>query len=480
METTTKRILAIVIVAAIVAGGVVGAWFFLLAPEAGKYDWSRSDAPGAPSGISDDQIIRIGVAGDIGEITGDGAWEGTWYAAKVINQLTAQGKAGGIYINGTPYYVGVVSEDTDEANPNLVTSRGIAAAERLVYDKEVQFAVGGFRSEALLAYREVFMEEEIIFLGTGAATDIFCTSVLNWYERYKYFFRFMPINSTSLGGQIFAFLLTHLGYLNAVVAPGLIDTVGLIYEDLTWTDSLVTAIKSVLPLYGYSIPAAADIPYDVGITSPDMLTHVNALITAGCDVVIPVISAQGGLLMMQHYATLEPDFIVIGIDVQSQLDTFWAQSGGACAYETIMQSILYTNKTPTTKEFWTGFRTEWGHDPLYTASGSYDAVNALLWSINKTKSFDPDIVVTQMENATKANVIAHPEDFPSSVGGLGAFWPNSHDLIAGFPYGYTLFCQWRDDGTKEIVTSLGAAGLYPDGSLENIGPLEIPPWVTFA
>ncbi|MFX1390702.1 MAG: ABC transporter substrate-binding protein [Promethearchaeota archaeon] len=474
MEQLTKRILAIVIIAVIGTGIGVGAWFFLLAPGAGEYVWSSSDCPGAPSGISSNQIIKIGVAGDIGEITGDGAWEGTYFAAKRVNQLTALGGKGGVYINGSPYYFGVTREDTDEANPNLVTSRGIAAAERLVYNKKVDYAIGGFRSEALLAYREVFMEEEIIFIDTGAATDIFCGDVQSWYARYKYFWRTMPINSTSLGGQIFAFLLTHLGVLNATY--GVINNIGIIYEDLTWTDSLVYNINLVLPLYGYTI--AADIAYDVTLSSADMLSHVNTLISAGCDVVIPVISAQGGLMLMQHYATLQPDFLVVGIDVQSQLDTYWTQSGGDCAYEVIMQSIHDTNKTPTTKEFWSAFHTEWGHDPLYTASGSYDALNLLAWAINETQSLDPDDLIPQMETCTKANILASPEDYPSSVGGLGAFWPDSHDLVAGYPYGYTLFCQWRNDGSKEIVTSYNS--IYPTAALENIGPLELPPWLTFA
>ncbi|GAH33553.1 unnamed protein product, partial [marine sediment metagenome] len=50
MEKNTKRIIAIVIVAAIITGGSLGAYFFLLAPGAGDYVWSASDAPGAPSG----------------------------------------------------------------------------------------------------------------------------------------------------------------------------------------------------------------------------------------------------------------------------------------------------------------------------------------------------------------------------------------------------------------------------------------------
>lgn len=469
MEALTKRILAVVLIAVIGVGIGVGAWFFLAG--GGIYEWGSKDCPGAPAGISSDNIIKFGIAGDIGEITGDGAWKGAYLAAKEINE------AGGLDINGTTYYIGVTREDTDEANPNLVTSRGIAAAERLVYNKKVQYALGGFRSEALLAYQEVFMDNEIIFINTGAATDIFCENVASWYTRYKYFWRAMPINSTSLGGQIFAYLLTMMAILNMTYGTTeSIDTVGIIYEDLTWTEDLVTAVKTVLPLYGYTIPADADIAYDVTITASDMLTHVNTLMTAQCDIVIPVISAQGGIMLMQHYATLQPEFMVIGIDVQSQLDTFWAQSGGDCQYEIIMQSLHETNKTATTMQFWNAFRSLWGHDPLYTAVGSYDALRFIVWAINETQSFEAYPTLTKkMETATKANILANPEQFPGSVGGGGAFIPSTHDLVAGYPWGYTLWCQWQANATKVIVPSFGS--VYTDSELQNVAMYQVPPWV---
>lgn len=473
MEALTKRIIAIVIIAGLGVGGGLAAWYFLLAPGAGEYSWSSSDCPGAPSGISSDHIIKFGITGDVGEITGDGAWEGSYLAAKKINE------EGGVVLNGTTYYIGVTKEDTDEANPNLVTSRGIAAAERLVYNKKVQFGIGGFRSEALLAYQEVFMDNEIIFVNTGAATDVFCENVRSWYTRYKYFWRTMPINSTSLGSQIFNYLFTMITVLNSTF-PGEVANIGIIYEDLTWTEDLVAGVAYYFgpsgPLPQFRNMLKANIKYDVTLTAADMLTHVNTLIAADCDIVIPVISAQGGLMMMQHYSTLEPDFLVIGIDVQSQLDTFWTQTGGDCLYEIVMQSIHVTNKTATTIPFWNAFRAEWGHDPLYTASGSYDALNFLVWAINETQSLRawPDITL-KMETATKENVLANPENFASSVGGAGAFWPATHDLVAGFPYGYTLWCQWQANATKVIMPSYGSC--YIDSYLTNIGMWTLPPWL---
>ena len=471
MEKNTKRIIAIVLVVAIIGGGSVGAYFFLLAPGAGDYVWSASDAPGAPSGISADQIIKIGCAGDTGEIQGDANYEGAYFAAKTINE------AGGVDVNGTTYYFGVTKEDTDESNPQLVTSRGIAAAERLVYTKNVDFGIGGFRSEALLAYQEVFMDNEMIFINTGAATDIFCWNVKNFYDRYKYFFRFMPINSTSLGGEILFTLAGYLMTLNATYPNFDVKQVGILAEDLTWTTSVIGAIAGALSGFtGGWAEIITPIRYDITLSATDMNTHLQTLDAAGVDFLVPVISAQGGVLMMQQYDLYKYPFQIFGIDVQAQLDTYWASSGNTAAYETIMQTLHRTNKTSQSIAFWDDFRLEFGHDPLYIACGAYDAVIAIKNAINRTQSFDHLDLIAEMETWDKSN----PQE---GVAAYGAWWPGTHDLVEGYPHGYTLWCQWRNDGTKVVVPApryhIGYGGfippLYPDWM--STGTYEVAPWV---
>ncbi|GAH85141.1 unnamed protein product, partial [marine sediment metagenome] len=244
-------------------------------------------------------------------------------AIKEINE------AGGIDINGSDYYFGYIMEDTDEGNPNLVTSRGVAAAERLVYDRGIQFAIGGFRTEAVLAYQEVFMDNFIIFMSVGVATDIFTDNVKNYYSRYKYFFRAMPNNSTSLGGMIFYYLAWQVAVLNAQYgATHNITKVGILAEDLSWTISTVDFLNLYIDtlglITGCSVPTGASIRYDITLSAADMNTHMQTFEDLGVDLLIPVISAQGGIMMMDNYATAQRPYIIIGIDVQSQLDTFWA------------------------------------------------------------------------------------------------------------------------------------------------------------
>lgn len=445
MERLTKRILAIVLIAVVGIGVGITVWIFV-AP----YTWGAKDCPGAPSNITEDQIIRMGVLGGIYDIQGRGALEGAKLAAYEINHGNST-DPGGIVINGKRYYIGITAEDTDESNPNLDTSKGVAAAERIINYKQVQFLTGGFRTEALQVYLETVMNAKIPFIGSGASTDSFCQNVLDNYNRYKYFFRDMPINSTSLGGEIIGYILTMRAVLSSpLYANRSIYKFGLIYEALDWTTPLVNALKYYLGLY--SLPIVAEVAYPITALQTDFDGYISDIQANGTQILIPVISAQGGILMMNSYASQHPGFVVIGIDVQSQLDTFWGDSSGNCAFETVMQALYDNPKTPVSLPFWDAYEAMWGHDPLYTAVGSYDAIKLYAWAINQTQSMNANTIISQLETVTKDHPIA-------GAGGYAAF-TRSHDVFEGYPYGYTLFVQWHPGATKVVVPSFGA--IYPD------------------
>ena len=467
MESTTKRIVAIALIAVIGIGIGVGVWIFVAVP-ADPYTY-----PGAPS--SHPNVIKLGMIGDTDELQGDANWDGAYMAAEEINT------AGGVDVGGETYYFGLTQEDSDEVNPQLVTSRGVTAARKLIYDSKVDFALGGFRSEAVLAYVEEFMAEEIIFIGTGASTDIFCTNVIDDYETYKYFFRFMPTNSTTLAMQIIGTIVGLIVTQQFTYGVGMggygthdIKQIGILAEDLTWTGGMIGALNAYIPYYvnltmagygvDYQVEMLKPILYDVTLDASDMNQHLQTLQGQGADIVIPVISGQGGVLMMQQYAANMYDYLIFGIDVQAQADTYWELSGESAAYETIMQSLHRTNKTTTSIAFWDAFIAKYDHEPIYIAVGAYDAVYGLRDAIEATDSLEAAGIITEFESWTKSN--PHP-----GVAGGGAWWPNSHDIVDGYPWGYTLWAQWQPDGSKKVITS----SIYPDWLAT--GDFLIPPWI---
>ncbi|MFX0176697.1 MAG: ABC transporter substrate-binding protein [Candidatus Hodarchaeota archaeon] len=490
MEQLTKRILAIVLIAVIGVGVGITVWIFV-----SPYNWSYRDCPGAPNDITSDQIIRFGVLGGMTDIQGKGEWEGAWLAAKHINEN------GGVVVGGKQYYVGITNEDTQESYTSLDITAGVSAAQRIINYKNVQYLIGGFRSESVLAYQEVIMDNKIIFMSTGVATNVFTMNVRGFapgdypdegltgypgsnYDRYKYFFRVTPINSTALGGEILGMVAGLIKGINATV-PQNITKIAIIREDLTWTIGLAAAIINKLPLVagaiGYpGITIVDDIAYPITVAAATFTTYLNTLNSSGVQILIPVISAQGGQYMTQAYAALKPNYTIIGIDVQSQLESYWGQTNGDCAFETIMQTVVRTNRTSKTIDMWDEYVAEWGDSPLYTATAGYDALNQLIWAINGTQSFDTDTIIQKLETITTANPL-------ESVGSVFAYTDN-HDVQEGWPHGLALFTQWLPGNVKQIVKSPftywpgppGRIGkLYPD-DLIGVGDYLLPTWPGWA
>ncbi|NHJ25426.1 MAG: hypothetical protein EAX89_12665, partial [Candidatus Lokiarchaeota archaeon] len=296
----------------------------------------------------------------------------------------------------------------------------------------------------------------------------------------KYFFRWMPINSTALGGEILTTLAGYIMLLNATYPNHEVRQVGILAEDLTWTASVIAAVQNYIPVFtGGWAQVLTPIKYDITLSASDMNTHLQTLQSQGCDFLVPVISAQGGILMMQQYKQYNYTYQIFGIDVQSQLDTFWGDSDESCAYETVMQTLHRTNKTVNSIAFWDAFRTQFGHDPLYIACGAYDAVVGIYDAINATQSFVATDIITEFESWTKANPNV-------GVSGGGAWWPTYHELVEGYPYGYTLWCQWQPDGTKVVIPAPRWAYVAPYGAIPipplypnwmATGTYKIAPWV---
>ncbi|MFW9987093.1 MAG: ABC transporter substrate-binding protein [Candidatus Odinarchaeota archaeon] len=465
MESGTKRIVAIVLIAVIAVGVGVGVYFIVLTPS--ESVWST---PGV-SGVSSDRMIKIGLMGDRGEIQGDQNYMGAYLAARTINE------EGGVMVNSTRYYVAIASEDTDESAPDFSTPRAVTASERMVYKHKCQYAVGGFRTEALNAYRETFMDEKIPFLSTGAMTDSLCTVVTENYLRYKYYFRMSPYNSSHSSSLFTPTIVALFKQFNATYGPDDIDHMGILAENLAWTNSIRTKIPYVLnlPLGAYgglglgagTVPSGAVIAFDPEVTPTIMNSYLSDLEALECDLVLIAISGGAGLTMTKQWKDHERNFVLFGSNVEAQTADYWERTNGACEFEIGSTTATRCNKTPHTIEVYDMFNTTFGEHPIYIGFAGYDAVNLIVSIINKTQSFNSDTFVADMETYTPSN------PHHGGAGGDPTAWTSDHDLYAGYPFSYGIWFQWQD-GVKTLIPS--PTGSYPD-TLDPMGSLEIPDWI---
>ena len=405
--------------------------------------------------IQPSNLIKIGVIGDMKDISGLHAWKGAFLAAKEINQ------AGGISIAGIRYYIGLVSEDTDEADYNLNVAKAVDAAEQMVNQHAPEFVIGGYRTEALLAYLGVFMDNHVPFISIGSDTDILCQNVYENYAYYKYFFRIIPLNSTSFAREFIYYLISLSGYLGSQYS-GTVDKVAILREDLSWTAAMSAALNYYLPLFGLSV--VEDIAFHIDLTPVDMAAHLAQIDAAGAQITIPLISAEAGIIMMTQYQNLQPGFLIVGIDKLSQLDSRWENTNGDCKYQVIHQAVYKTNKTSLTLDFWNNFLHAYDEEPFYTGTGAYDSINILLEAINETQSLNPDVIVGKLEDYD------YNSPFCGASGQLS--FTSSHDQVEGWPYNTYLFCQWNSYGSKEVVSTYNQ--VYPDSI--TTGDLKIPYW----
>ena len=104
--------------------------------------------------------VKIGVLGPMSFTQGEGHWNGASMAADEIN------KAGGVKVAGVMRPIKLIKVDTNEF---LSIPDATNAIEMAISRYNVDFLVGGFRTEAVQVMQDIAMDAKKIFIGCGAA-----------------------------------------------------------------------------------------------------------------------------------------------------------------------------------------------------------------------------------------------------------------------------------------------------------------------
>ncbi len=385
--------------------------------------------------VFEDGKINIGIIGELNATAGAMQWTGATLAQEAIN------RKGGVDIDGVSHVLGLVAIETGEETVDPTGLTGVSALTAAIDD--VDFILGGFRTEAVEVYRDVAIEKGVIFIDCGAAAETLQHSVVDDYAGYRFWFKGTPYNEYFMGqsvvrilGAVAAKLREQMG-----VASDYALNATIIADNLAWAYEQVIVIKELLDGINVNL---VHVPYWVDAVGSSVEIE-NALNSTGAldpQFIIPILSADAGALYDVLRWSYAPNAMSVGINVMAQLKSPWgagnlttAPPGGpACAYEVLLDTWADgLEQTEKTGDFLTVFTNSTsGEYPLYVAA-TYDALLGLQKAIEAVASYDAvngtayadaDDIIQWLEDPANAQV---------ATTGLTAYYPRPETTAAGKP-----------------------------------------------
>jgi branched-chain amino acid transport system substrate-binding protein len=379
--------------------------------------------------------IKVAVCGQQDDIQGENQMNGAEIAK---NEINAMNSGDGIEIGGDYYQVELVPVETNESTEGESGSTGTTNLEDVIDD--VDFCVGGFRTEVVQVYREVAMDAQKIFMDCGAATGSLQFSTVVDYDNYKYWFKATPYNESFLVKSCFKMLAGIGGYLKATLlaADSLVDPdykvstavngllrVEILMEDAEWCENMVTFSQLYMPALGLNLTGTTL----VSPTSADITSELSAIAARHPHIIFTAFSGSVGAVYSSNRVDLGIPAMTIGINVPGQLHEHWSETGGDCQGEVMLDTWAEDVAiTDTTVDWFDGYFNQYGDYPLYTA-GTYDAIKAVCQAMHETGSLDSDDLIPWLED---------PDNAITGVGGTTAYYPMPADTVcADCGYGGT-------------------------------------------
>jgi len=379
------------------------------------------------------QTIKIAILGPMAFVQGEHHWYGAEMARDEIN------KAGGIDVGGKRMRIELVRADTNEIQsvPDATN-----AVERVITRDKVDFLVGGFRSEAVLAMQEVAMDYKKIFLGVGAAHSKLGANVEQNYERYKYWFRVAPTKDVDLARTLFSVL----GSIGQQIRADLkTDTpkVAILAEKAVWTEAIVAAAQKNLPAMKMEVVGT----WQPSATATDVTAELSAIDRSGAQIVFTALSGPVGISVGRQMGERGMKAVAWGINVEGQKEEFWQAAAGKAQFVSTLDTYAEVEMTPKTVAFVRAYKERYKKPPTYTAA-TYDAIYLLKSAIEQQKTISADKLVPALEKMEHV--------------GSGAIltFDKRHDPVWGVGTTAGIAVQWQD-GRKVPFWPPQVKGMQP-------------------
>jgi branched-chain amino acid transport system substrate-binding protein len=379
------------------------------------------------------QTIKIAILGPMAFVQGENHWAGAEMARDEIN------KAGGINVGGKRMQVELIRADTNEiASVPDATN----AIERVITRDKVDFLIGGFRSEAVLAMQEVAMDYKKIFLGAGAAHSKLGQNVEENYNRYKYWFRYTPTKDIDLARTLFAVMASIAQQVRAELKTDA-PKVAILAEKAVWTGGLIAAAQKNLPAMKMEVVGL----WQPSATATDVTAELSAIDRSGAHIVFTMLSGPVGISVARQMGERNMKAVAWGINVEGQKDEFWQAAAGKAQFVSTLDTYAEVEMTPKTIPFVRAFKERFKKMPTYNAA-TYDAIMMLKSVIEKEGTTDADRLVAAIEKVDHV--------------GTGSYvtFDKRHDLVWAVGKTAGIAVQWQD-GQKVPFWPPNVKGMKP-------------------
>jgi branched-chain amino acid transport system substrate-binding protein len=375
---------------------------------------------------------------------------------------------GGVKVGDKRMKIELVKADSNEF---LNVTDATNAMELLMSRDRVDFVVGGFRSEAVLAMQDIAMDYKRIFIGCGAAHPELCERVAKDYDTYKYFFRGTPFNSRFLVRTAFIQMATVAGIMKATLGLPKIR-IAVVAEKAMWADPLIPAAQGFIPKLGHEISGI----WRPSPVATDVTAELSAIQRADTHIILTFFSSSVGIPFARQAGELKIPAAQVGINVEAQKDGFWQATQGQGDY--VMTLNTYNRNvesTELTKPFVDKYVKRFGETPTYTADTYAAIIYNIVPVIEMTGTLDADRLVKVMETRefiTPGGKVAYIKDEEGRP---------LHDLKWGPGYLTSLGVQWQDGKQVGVwPNKWKAAEGAPELTYKGIVPYKIAPWIVEA
>ncbi|MDY6764579.1 MAG: ABC transporter substrate-binding protein [Halobacteria archaeon] len=357
---------------------------------------------------------------------------------------------------------GIAGADVEVITKDTQDDPGVARSvyQELTTGENVDFTVGVFGSEQLLAILPNIAQQGKLHLSTGAATPEATRKVSQDYEKFKYYFRVGPVNSHFLGQSLIEFAKDEFESMGW-------NRIAMIIEDFKWTEPIRNVINQRLSEVGVEVPVEKVVPEGTKDFTPiyDEMTNANV------DGAYTVLAHIGSTSLVQ-WAKQRRQFGYGGIHVPTQLPSYYKATKGA-AIATFSQNTATPTSEITSKTvpYADSYRNQFGKYPVYDGYITYDAMYLLKLAVEEEQSVNSDDLVPVLEQVNKSG----GTEFTGAAG-VTKFFPKDHEFAHDLQYTPMtkgIYFQWQPEGETGAQKVIWSG----DKDLNTVDYMS-PPWVS--